>query len=310
VQNNPAKFGDEYCFDITFECLEPLSKGTLSSHLPFAPPLTRADLEWKLTYVGSPDSDKYDQVLDSIMVGPIPVGVNRFQFTADPPQPEKVPASDLLGVTVILLTCAYDDKEFIRVGYYQHNEYPEGTEERRVWEEMMERKEKITKVDASKVVRNILADKPKVKRLNIKWYVLTIASLADDRDNPDGDEMEYPPPQELDGEIDREMDTDAPFIVPSQGAVAAVGEGTSKDAATAAVGGLAEDVDEGEELGSGDEEEEEEDDEGEDAEIDLDDEEEEEDDMAEDEDMAEAGDAGDDTMGSIEGPAAAHHPAS
>jgi histone chaperone ASF1 len=139
-----------------------------SSCLSFA---DASDLEWKLTYVGSPDSDKYDQVLDSIMVGPIPVGVNRFEFTADPPNSDKVPASDLLGVTVILLTCAYDDREFIRVGYYQNNEYPEGSDERRVWEEMMEKKEKITKVDASKVVRNILADKPKVKRINIKWYL-------------------------------------------------------------------------------------------------------------------------------------------
>jgi hypothetical protein len=28
VQDNPAKFGDSYTFDITFECLEQLSKGT------------------------------------------------------------------------------------------------------------------------------------------------------------------------------------------------------------------------------------------------------------------------------------------
>jgi histone chaperone ASF1 len=104
------------------------------------------------------------------MVGPIPVGVNRFQFAADPPQAASIPPSDILGVTVILLTCAYDDKEFIRVGYYQNNEYPEGTEERRLLEEKLEKKEKITSVNVSKVVRNILADKPKVTRFNIKWY--------------------------------------------------------------------------------------------------------------------------------------------
>ena len=28
VMNNPAKFGDPYTFEITFECLEPLQKGT------------------------------------------------------------------------------------------------------------------------------------------------------------------------------------------------------------------------------------------------------------------------------------------
>ena len=106
------------------------------------------------------------------MVGPIPVGVNRFQFQADPPQADSIPASDILGVTVILLTCSYDDKEFIRVGYYQNNEYPEGSEERQLWEDKLEKKEKITSVDVSKVVRNILADKPKVTRFNIKWYII------------------------------------------------------------------------------------------------------------------------------------------
>lgn len=29
VLNNPAKFGDAYEFEITFECLEQLQKGTL-----------------------------------------------------------------------------------------------------------------------------------------------------------------------------------------------------------------------------------------------------------------------------------------
>jgi histone chaperone ASF1 len=265
-----------------------------------------SDLEWKLTYVGSPDSDKYDQVLDSIMVGPIPVGVNRFQFTTDPPNPDKVPASDLLGVTVILLTCAYDDKEFIRVGYYQNNEYPEGSEERRVWEEMTEKKEKITKVDALKVVRNILADKPKVKRINIKWYGQLWGDFADDRDNRDGEEMEYPPPQELDGEADLEMATDGvqqPFVVSS-----AVDKSSSTHSPPVAEGSLAEVIDEGEDLEEEEEEEEEEEDEeGEEGEeIDVEDEE---DEAAEDEEMAEAGEGGDDTMMSIEGPAAAAVPA-
>jgi len=40
VRNNPAPFNSPYEFEITFECLETLSK----------------DLEWKLTYVGSATS--------------------------------------------------------------------------------------------------------------------------------------------------------------------------------------------------------------------------------------------------------------
>ncbi|UKZ76339.1 hypothetical protein TrVFT333_004041 [Trichoderma virens FT-333] len=107
VVNNPAKFTDKYEFEITFECLEPLEK----------------DLEWKLTYVGSATSDQYDQELDSLLVGPIPVGVNKFLFEAEAPNTTRIPDADILGVTVVLLTCAYDGREFVRVGYYVNNEY-------------------------------------------------------------------------------------------------------------------------------------------------------------------------------------------
>ena len=41
------------------------------------------DLEWKLTYVGSAESEKYDQVLDSVLVGPIAPGQYRFVFQVD-----------------------------------------------------------------------------------------------------------------------------------------------------------------------------------------------------------------------------------
>lgn len=39
-----------------------------------------ADLEWKLIYVGSPESEKHDQVLDSVLVGPVAPGSYRFVF--------------------------------------------------------------------------------------------------------------------------------------------------------------------------------------------------------------------------------------
>ncbi|SCU96361.1 LAFA_0G05930g1_1 [Lachancea sp. 'fantastica'] len=155
VLNNPAKFADPYEFEITFECLEPLKK----------------DLEWKLTYVGSSRSLDHDQELDSILVGPVPVGVNKFLFTADPPSPELIPASELVSVTVILLSCSYDGREFVRVGYYVNNEYDN--------EELRENPP--AKVQVDQVVRNILAEKPRVTRFNIIW------------DNEQGEE--YPPEQ-------------------------------------------------------------------------------------------------------------------
>ncbi|EAQ83278.1 hypothetical protein CHGG_09682 [Chaetomium globosum CBS 148.51] len=145
VINNPAKFTDKYEFEITFECLEPLQK----------------DLEWKLTYVGSAQSDNYDQELDSLLVGPIPVGINKFVFEADPPDTKRIPIDELLGVTVILLTCAYDGREFVRVGYYVNNEYES--------DEL--RDEPPAKPDVEKIRRNVLANKPRVTRFAIKWLL-------------------------------------------------------------------------------------------------------------------------------------------
>ncbi|KAI6710599.1 hypothetical protein PZA11_004944 [Diplocarpon coronariae] len=143
VLNNPAKFGDPYKFEITFECLEELQK----------------DLEWKLTYVGSATSDEHDQELDTLLVGPVPVGVNKFMFDAAPPNTTRIPDAEILGVTVILLTCSYDNREFVRVGYYVNNEYES--------EEL--NADPPAKPILEKVRRNVLAEKPRVTRFAIKW---------------------------------------------------------------------------------------------------------------------------------------------
>lgn len=39
------------------------------------------------------------------------------------PDPATIPPTDLVGVTVTLITCCYKSKEFIRVGYYVNNEH-------------------------------------------------------------------------------------------------------------------------------------------------------------------------------------------
>ena len=38
------------------------------------------DLEWKIIYVGSAESEEYDQVLDSVLVGPVPAGRHMIVF--------------------------------------------------------------------------------------------------------------------------------------------------------------------------------------------------------------------------------------
>lgn len=41
-------------------------------------PLLVTDLEWKLIYVGSAEDETYDQLLESVLVGPVNVGNYRF----------------------------------------------------------------------------------------------------------------------------------------------------------------------------------------------------------------------------------------
>lgn len=43
-------------------------------------PHVLADLEWKIIYVGSAESEEFDQILDSVLVGPVPAGRHMFVF--------------------------------------------------------------------------------------------------------------------------------------------------------------------------------------------------------------------------------------
>jgi len=158
VLDNPAPFRNPFQFEITFECLQELQE----------------DLEWKVVYVGSAENSDHDQMLDEILVGPVPVGVNKFILQADSPNATGIPAKDLLGVTVVLVTCSYKEKEFVRVGYYVNNEYIDESYD-------PESGPPPSPLDMTKVVRTILADKPRVTRFPISWT---------------GMEEEAPPPQE------------------------------------------------------------------------------------------------------------------
>lgn len=140
--NNPAPFLDSYRFRVTFECIGPLSE----------------DIEWRLIYVSSPGDVDLDQELDDCLVGPVPVGVNSFQFDSQPPDPSKIPTEDVLGVAALILTASYRDQEFVRVGYYQNTEYDN--------DEMKENPPQ--KIMFDRLVRDINA-KPRVTRFQIKW---------------------------------------------------------------------------------------------------------------------------------------------
>eukprot|EP00656_Telonema_subtile_P031364 TRINITY_DN34334_c0_g1_i1.p1 TRINITY_DN34334_c0_g1~~TRINITY_DN34334_c0_g1_i1.p1 ORF type:complete len:220 (-),score=34.48 TRINITY_DN34334_c0_g1_i1:87-746(-) len=146
VLNNPAMFTDDLQFEISFECIAPLKE----------------DLEWKMIYVGSADDDTHDQELESVLVGPVEMGLNRFVFQGDAPNPALIPKDDLLGVTVVLVTCSYRDKEFIRIGYYIQNDYDEAT--RAHYDEHPELENSVNLVH-----RKIVHDAPRVTRFHISW---------------------------------------------------------------------------------------------------------------------------------------------
>ncbi|KAG6527216.1 hypothetical protein ZIOFF_009311 [Zingiber officinale] len=135
VLDNPTGFLSPFQFEISYECLVPLED----------------DLEWKLTYVGSAEDETYDQLLESVLVGPV---------NADPPDPTKIREEDIIGVTVLLLTCSYVGQEFIRVGYYVNNDYDDD----------QLREEQPPRILLDRVQRNILADKPRVTKFPINFH--------------------------------------------------------------------------------------------------------------------------------------------
>ena len=109
-------------------------------------------------------------------------------------------------MTVILLTGSYDDREFVRVGYYVNNEYMD--------EALAE--DPPAKPVIEKVRRNILAEKPRVTRFAIKW------------DSEESAPAEFPPEQP---DVDAQEDDGANYGAEEEGEeeeVAVEGEAAAK----------------------------------------------------------------------------------
>jgi len=142
-QNPSPTFSAPFRFEITVECFENLPD----------------DLEFKLVYVGSAESNDYDQELDSVLVGPMPEGRHMFVFEANAPDPKKIPAQEAVGVTVVLLTCAYRDQVFVKIGYFVKSYYPDP--------ELAENPP--TEPQFDKLHREIIVDQPRVTKFIINW---------------------------------------------------------------------------------------------------------------------------------------------
>ena len=143
-KNTTSKFTDPFSFEIIFEVLSNLKK----------------EIEWKMIYIGSAEDKKYDQILETIEIdGPFHLGSMKFEFIGEPPDISKIPESEILGVTAIILCCSYNNQEFFRCGYYLNNIYDN--------EEMNLNPPE--KVDKNRIIRSLLADKPRITRFDIEW---------------------------------------------------------------------------------------------------------------------------------------------
>eukprot|EP00598_Pedospumella_elongata_P001593 CAMPEP_0184984560 /NCGR_PEP_ID=MMETSP1098-20130426/13499_1 /TAXON_ID=89044 /ORGANISM="Spumella elongata, Strain CCAP 955/1" /LENGTH=257 /DNA_ID=CAMNT_0027508567 /DNA_START=113 /DNA_END=886 /DNA_ORIENTATION=- len=225
VMDNPTAFTNPFQFEVTFECLQELPD----------------DLEWKVIYVGNAEDSSGDQVLEEVMVGPVSIGINRFVLQANAPNPQSINNQDLIGVTVILITCSFMDNKFVQIGYYVNNEYSEPFEPENF----------PNPVDISKLYRNILADQPRVTRFPIDWSgdaSAAIASLdgvpvlADAGQSEEIDEDEMQDEEDSETEDDEEGD--------DEGDEGEVDLDMEEDNSAAEESGSEEEEEEGEEEGS------------------------------------------------------------
>ena len=159
-------------------------------------------------------------------------------------------------MTVILLTCAYDDREFVRVGYYVNNEYlnDDGS---------LVGEEEVAalggKIDTSRVRRNILAEKPRVTRFNIKWDSEESAPAEFPPEQPDVDAAEDD--EAAYGADEPELDEEEVEVEAGEGE--AVAKAEDADMEGVETNGKEEDEDDDDDAGSEDIENESEDDEDE-----------------------------------------------
>ncbi|CAD8139570.1 unnamed protein product [Paramecium octaurelia] len=118
------------------------------------------EIEWKLIYIGSPNSDKYDQVLEQFSMPPLQQGTMQFTLMSSGPNFELIPSKDdLFGASAIILSVKYRKQEFFRVGYYVYNTYLEP--------ELIENDPPQVLID--RVYRQINTSAPRVTRINIDW---------------------------------------------------------------------------------------------------------------------------------------------
>ena len=142
-KNHITKFNSQYSFQIIMDITSELKK----------------EIEWKMIYIFS-DNKKDDQILSEIRINPTnQLGKKVIDFIGDAPIIEKIPQSDVLGAALILLCSSYNEQVFFRCGYFINVYYDNDEMNINIPE----------KIEVNHLVRDILADKPRIVIFEIKW---------------------------------------------------------------------------------------------------------------------------------------------
>jgi len=104
---NPSKPCDPIKLEITFEVFENIKE----------------DVEWELVFVATDGREEHDQVLDSVLIGPIRDGRHKFVFEAPAPEMQNLRPEDFMDVTLLLLKCKYREQLFMKIGWFVTHTY-------------------------------------------------------------------------------------------------------------------------------------------------------------------------------------------
>ena len=105
---NPCSATSPFEFEITMECIAQLEA---------------KEVEWTMSYIGSAQDNKHDQLLDTVEVETV-MATMKFVFEAPSPNLFLVPKEDQLDNSAIIISAKYRAREFCRIGFYMRHEYP------------------------------------------------------------------------------------------------------------------------------------------------------------------------------------------
>ncbi|KAL3090842.1 hypothetical protein niasHS_007217 [Heterodera schachtii] len=161
---NPATPSDHIKLEIVFEIFENIKE----------------DVEWELVFVGTDGREEHDQVLDSVLIGPIQEGRHKFLFEAPPPQIHNLRPEDFMDVTLLLLKCKYREQLFMKIGWFVTHTYTDP--------ELVENPPSQPLIE--KLKRTIVGEDVRVTSYPIKWDEETEQPMDDDEPNA-GNEVSY-----------------------------------------------------------------------------------------------------------------------